>query len=82
MYPTGFGVGSYGNYVRIDHVDYQTGYAHLQNLAVSNGREVKRGEVIGWVGSTGLSSGYHLHFEVWQDGERVNPAEWLPLQSQ
>jgi len=66
----------YGNLVRIDHPGpYETGYAHLQKYAedLSEGNAVERGQVIGYVGSTGLATGPHLHFELYKDGEFVNP---------
>ena len=66
----------YGNLVKIDHPGpYETGYAHLQEYAegLSEGNAVERGQVIGYVGSTGLATGPHLHFELYKDGEFVNP---------
>ena len=66
----------YGNLVKIDHPGpYETGYAHLQDYAegIAEGAAVKRGQVIGLVGSTGLATGPHLHFELYKDGEFVNP---------
>lgn len=56
----------YGNYVVIDHQNgYYTLYAHMSSRAVSVGQYVSQGQVIGYVGSTGVSTGYHIHFEVW-----------------
>ena len=64
---------SYGNYVMIDHGNGMvTLYAHCSSICVTVGQEVKQGEVIGYVGTTGNSTGNHLHFEVWQNGERTN----------
>ncbi|HET6467632.1 MAG TPA: peptidoglycan DD-metalloendopeptidase family protein [Geminicoccaceae bacterium] len=66
----------YGNYVRIRHNDeYSTAYAHLSRFAkgMKRGRRVQQGEVIGYVGSTGLSTGPHLHYEILQAGVQVNP---------
>lgn len=68
--------GAYGNYVRIRHANgYQTAYGHMSQIApnVSEGVKVRQGQVIGYVGSTGLSSGPHLHFEVLVNSRFVNP---------
>jgi hypothetical protein len=62
--------------VRIDHGNgYQTAYAHLSRFArgLRAGGRVRQGEVIGYVGSTGVSTGPHLHFEVLRNGQHVNP---------
>lgn len=70
--------GSYGNYVRIDHGNgFETAYAHLSRFAkgMRSGRRVRQGEVIGYVGSTGRSTGPHLHFEVLKSGRQVNPLD-------
>ena len=67
----------YGLHVVIRHgYGYQTLYAHMSKLAVRSGQRVKRGEVIGFVGSTGTSVAPHLHYEVIKDGEKVNPAHY------
>lgn len=64
----------FGHHVRVNHgYGYRTVYAHLSDYNVRVGQEVKRGEVIGFVGNTGRSSGPHLHYEVRQDRERLNP---------
>ena len=66
--------GAYGNYVRIDHPgSLATGYAHMSRLAVRNGQQVERGQVIGYVGSTGLSTGPHLHYEMYRNGQKIDP---------
>jgi murein DD-endopeptidase MepM/ murein hydrolase activator NlpD len=66
--------GGYGNYVRIRHnKDYQTGYGHMSKILVRIGQRVKQGQVIGRVGTTGRSTGPHLHFEVLRDGHYINP---------
>jgi len=64
----------YGNHVRIDHGNgYVSLYAHLSRYNVHKGQKVKRGDVIGFVGSTGRSTAPHLHYEIFKDGERINP---------
>lgn len=75
---------SYGNYIKIKHhvkgKDYYTLYAHLSEIGVKVGQKVKQGELIALVGSTGDSTGYHLHFEV-HDGndERMNPEDYVQV---
>ena len=67
----------YGNIVLIDHgYGYKTMYAHLSAFKVKIGQKVKRGEVIGLVGSTGKSTAPHLHYEVVKNGEKVNPVNY------
>ena len=69
---------SWGNNVLIWHNDtYSTRYAHCSSLAVSAGEYVQKGQVIGYAGSTGNSTGNHLHFEVYQNGDRVNPSNFV-----
>lgn len=64
----------YGNHIVIDHgFGYETLYAHLHKYNIRAGQEVKRGDIIGFVGSTGRSQAPHLHYEVFKDGERINP---------
>ncbi|MEZ5375400.1 MAG: peptidoglycan DD-metalloendopeptidase family protein [Acidimicrobiales bacterium] len=71
--------GGYGNAVIINHGNgITTLYAHQSKIAVSTGQQVGRGEVIGYVGSTGNSTGPHLHFEVRVNGSAVNPRGYLP----
>lgn len=76
------GMQSYGNMVRINHGVYdggvlQTRYAHMSKLLVKKGQNVYRGQIIGYMGSTGNSTGQHLHFEVLWKGKRYNPLNWL-----
>jgi murein DD-endopeptidase MepM/ murein hydrolase activator NlpD len=72
-----YGANGYGMHVVIDHgFDYRTLYAHLSKLEVRVGQKVKRGDVIGLVGSTGLSVGPHLHYEVHKGNEAVDPANY------
>ena len=73
--------GAYGHHVRIRHDDtYETAYAHLADYAqgVGPGRRVRQGEVIGYVGSTGRSTGPHLHYDVLVDGVQVDPLALKP----
>lgn len=71
-------LSGYGICVVINHgYGYQTLYAHLVDASVKVGKQVKRGELIGHVGSTGLSSGSHLHYEVIQNGKKVNPVYYF-----
>ncbi|WP_224491508.1 M23 family metallopeptidase [Robertkochia flava] len=64
----------YGEHIRIDHgFGYITIYAHLSKYKVRKGQQVKRGDIIGYVGSTGRSQAPHLHYEVWKDEKRINP---------
>ena len=70
--------GGYGNYIVIDHGNgVQTRYAHMSSRAVSVGTHVSKGQVIGYVGSTGASTGAHIHFEVWNNGSRVDPMSYF-----
>lgn len=71
---------SYGKTVVIRHKDgFETIYGHLSKITVEEGQKVKVGEVIGKAGSTGRSTGTHLHYEVIRDGKRVNPTNFLSL---
>lgn len=85
IYATGDGVvvaaikdrRGYGNHIVIDHgYGYQTLYGHMQKFNIRQGQHVKRGEVIGYVGNTGTSSGPHLHYEVIRNGEKINPVNF------
>ena len=70
--------GGYGNYILIDHGGgMSTGYGHLSQIFVSNGQQVQKGQAIGAVGSTGMSTGPHLHFEVRIGGKPTDPAAYL-----
>lgn len=65
--------GSYGYYVKLDHGNgLQTLYAHCQAICVTAGRQVQAGQVIGYVGHTGRATGDHLHFEVYENGQRTD----------
>ena len=71
---------SSGNYVRIDHKSnefgYKTAYAHLNKIYVKRKQKVKRGDIIGEVGRTGMSTASHLHYEVWYHGKAVDPMNY------
>ncbi len=86
IYATGDGIVTtadavmqgYGNHVVINHgFGYQTLYGHMSRIKVKIGQHVKRGELIGWVGSTGRSTGPHVHYEVIKNGEKVNPINFF-----
>lgn len=67
-------MGGCGNAVRVSHANgLQTRYCHMSRIAVSGGQSVRRGQVIGYVGSTGLSTGAHLHYEMYRGGRAVDP---------
>lgn len=71
--------GGYGNYVMIDHGDgYSTVYAHMSSITVSTGDTISAGQLIGFVGSTGYSTGAHLHFETRYQGVKYNPLDEYP----
>ena len=71
--------GGWGNYVMIDHGNgMQTLYAHMSSRACSVGQTVSRGQTIGYVGSTGMSTGPHLHFEMYVNGSRIDPQTKYP----
>jgi len=70
--------GGYGHLIIVDHgFGLQTRYGHLLNYSVMQGAKVKRGDVIGHVGNTGRSTGYHLHYEVLANGKLLNPLQLL-----
>ena len=70
---------SYGNYVVIDHGDGETTlYAHMSSRAVSEGEMVTQGQIIGYVGATGNTTGPHLHLEIRENGQRVDPESKFP----
>ena len=75
---TGYNGGN-GNYVVINHGDgFSSSYLHmLENLQVSVGQKVKAGQIIGYMGSTGMSTGPHLHFTIYYNGSTVNPADYI-----
>lgn len=86
IYATGKGVVTkaernrhgYGIMVKIDHgYGYETLYAHMSKLDVRRGDKITRGEVIGFVGSTGISTAPHLHYEVIRNGKKVNPVNYF-----
>jgi murein DD-endopeptidase MepM/ murein hydrolase activator NlpD len=69
---------SYGNYIQIEHGgDFETRYAHLSGYAVAAGQQVHKGQLIGFVGTTGRSTGPHLHYEVRLAGAAVDPRPYL-----
>jgi murein DD-endopeptidase MepM/ murein hydrolase activator NlpD len=68
----------YGKMVEIDHgFGYRTRYAHMHDFAVKRGQQVKRGDLIGYVGNTGLSTAPHLHYEVFINNQRVDPVHYF-----
>jgi murein DD-endopeptidase MepM/ murein hydrolase activator NlpD len=70
--------GAYGNMIVLDHgFGITTKYGHLSRIAVREDQHVKRGDVIGYVGSTGRSTGAHLHYEIWMNGRLTNPLTLL-----
>ncbi|MDB4292396.1 M23/M56 family metallopeptidase [Maribacter sp.] len=70
--------GDWGNLIVITHTDgYETWYAHLSGFNTNENQEVKKGDVIGYVGNTGLSTGPHLHYEVKRHGQHLNPLDYL-----
>ena len=75
---TSYQAGGAGNYVSINHLDgFSSIYMHMTNYVVSVGQTVSQGQLIGYVGSTGLSTGPHLHFGVSYAGTYVNPLAYI-----
>ena len=75
---SGYNTGGYGNYVVINHGGgYATLYAHCSSLLVSAGQQVSRGQVIAKCGSTGMSTGPHIHFEIQYNGSTTNPMQYF-----
>lgn len=69
---------AYGNFIAIGHgSELETRFGHLSRIAVSAGQRVRKGDLIGYVGSTGRSTGPHLHYEVRVDGAAVDPAPYM-----
>jgi murein DD-endopeptidase MepM/ murein hydrolase activator NlpD len=67
-----------GNMITIDHgYGYETKYLHMSKFAVKEGQKVKRGDIIGYVGNTGLSKAPHVHYEVWKDNKHINPVNYF-----
>ena len=86
IYSTGNGVveapsnslSGYGIVCVINHgFGYQTLYGHMSRMVVHPGQKLKRGELIGYVGSTGISTAPHLHYEVWKNGKKINPVNYF-----
>ena len=70
--------GGYGRYVKLDHGNgYETAYGHMSGIAVTEGEAVRKGDIIGFAGSSGYSTGPHIHFEVLVDGQFVDPMYML-----
>lgn len=68
----------YGNHIIIDHgYGYETLYAHMSKVDVRRGQKVKRGDIIGYIGSSGRSTAPHLHYEVIKDGRKINPVNYF-----
>ena len=71
-------VGSFGRSVIIDHGNgFSTRYSHCSKLIVKQGENVEQGQTIAYVGSTGMSTGNHLHYEVWYRGKHINPLRFV-----
>ncbi len=73
-----FSPGGMGNMVTLNHgFGFETRYGHMSKIKAVRGQEVKRGAIIGYVGSTGYSTGPHLHYEVIKNGKAVNPFDYI-----
>jgi murein DD-endopeptidase MepM/ murein hydrolase activator NlpD len=73
-----YDAGGYGNHVIIDHgYGYETLYGHMFKMKARVGQKVKRGDVIGWIGSTGKSTGPHCHYEVIKNGDKIDPIHFF-----
>ena len=85
MQVAGWSSGGYGNYVVIYHGKmtdgnaYSTLYGHMRSVATSAGKYVNQGDLIGYVGSTGYSTGPHLHFTMFYNGATVNPMDYVSI---
>lgn len=72
-------LGAWGNKIVVQHNDaYSTSYSHMKSMKVKEGDQVKKGQVIGLVGHTGLSAKNHLHFELLKNGKAIDPINYLP----
>jgi len=73
-----FSDGGLGNLIEIDHgFGYMSRYGHLSRIKAVSGQNITRGTLIGYVGSTGYSTGPHLHYEVVKDDRQVNPMDYI-----
>ena len=78
VHTSGYDDGGYGNHVIINHgYGYQTLYGHMIKIKARRGERVQRGQVIGWVGSTGKSTGPHCHYEVIKNGDKIDPVHFF-----
>ncbi len=69
----------YGKYVIVEGGNFRTFYAHLSQVGVSTGQEIKGGHIVGLVGTTGNSTGCHLHLELWINGKHANPRDYIDV---
>jgi murein DD-endopeptidase MepM/ murein hydrolase activator NlpD len=65
-----------GNHIWVETLHFKSGYGHLKDFAVQDGQVVERGQLIGYVGTSGQSSGPHLHYHIWKDGVNVDPLDY------